>query len=89
MTMRCYVNGELLSTGNTKDMKWTFEIIENFLWSRTFSRRHNRVWNCWNWMFSWLNGTAKTKNSDHLDRWIQENDEIVMRIDGLGKYLIK
>ena len=29
MTMRCYVNGELLSTGNTKDMKWTFaEIIE-------------------------------------------------------------
>ena len=27
--MRCYVNGDLISSGNTKEMSWTFaEIIE-------------------------------------------------------------
>ena len=32
-----------------------------------------------------LNGTGKRNKSDYKDRWIKENDEIEMHIDGLGK----
>ena len=32
-----------------------------------------------------LNGTKKRENSDYIERWIQENDEIEMQIEGLGK----
>ena len=87
MTMRCYVNGELLSTGNTKDMRWTFEeIIERASYGvELFPGDIIGSGTVGTGCFLELNGTAKTKNSDHLERWIQENDEIVMRIDGLGQ----
>ena len=38
LNMKCWVNGELLSEGNMKDMNWTFaEIVERcIIWSRCF-----------------------------------------------------
>ena len=87
LQMKCYVNGELLSAGNTKDMNWTFaEIIErasygtellpgDIIGSGTVGT------GC----LLELNGTGKRANTDYIERWIQENDEIEMQIEGLGK----
>ena len=87
MTMRCYVNGELLSSGNTKDMKWTFaEIIERASYGvELFPGDIIGSGTVGTGCLLELNGTAKTKNSDHIERWIQENDEILMCVDGLGQ----
>ena len=87
LQMKCYVNGELLSVGNAKDMNWTFaEIIErasygtellpgDIIGSGTVGT------GC----LLELNGTGKRANTDYIERWIQENDEIEMQIEGLGK----
>ena len=32
-----------------------------------------------------LNGTEKRNNAEYIERWIEENDEIEMQIEGLGK----
>ena len=32
-----------------------------------------------------LNGTGKRDNPEYQERWIQENDEVEMQIEGLGK----
>ena len=87
MTMKCYVNGELLSTGNTKDMKWTFaEIIERASYGvELFPGDIIGSGTVGTGCLLELNGTAKTKNINHIERWIQENDEIVMSVDGLGQ----
>jgi len=87
LQMSCYVNGELLSKGNAKDMNWTFaEIIERASYGVELSPGDiigsgTVGTGC----LLELNGTEKRKNPDYIERWIQENDEIEMQIEGLGK----
>ena len=85
--MSCYVNGELLSKGNAKDMNWTFaEIIERASYGvELFPGDIIGSGTVGTGCLLELNGTEKRKNPDYIERWIQENDEIEMQIEGLGK----
>lgn len=86
LNMKCFVNGELLSEGNAKDMSWTFaEIIErasygveltpgDVIGSGTVGT------GC----LLELNGTAKKNNPNYTEKWLMEGDEIEMRIEKLG-----
>ena len=87
LKMSCFVNGELLSEGNAKDMNWTFaEIIERAsygveLYPGDVIGSGTVGTGC----LLELNGTGKRNKSEYEERWIKENDEIEMQIDGLGK----
>ena len=85
--MSCYVNGELLSEGNAKDMNWTFaEIIERASYGvELFPGDVIGSGTVGTGCLLELNGTGKRNNSEYKERWIKENDEIEMQIDGLGK----
>ena len=87
LQMSCYVNGELLSKGNSKDMNWTFaEIIERASYgTELFPGDIIGSGTVGTGCLLELNGTEKRKNTDYKDKWIKENDEIEMQIEGLGK----
>jgi fumarylacetoacetate (FAA) hydrolase len=87
LQMSCYLNGELLSKGNAKDMNWTFaEIIERASYGvELFPGDIIGSGTVGTGCLLELNGTEKRKNPDYIERWIQENDEIEMQIEGLGK----
>ena len=86
LEMRCYVNGDLISSGNTKDMSWTFaEIIErasygvelvpgDIIGSGTVGG------GC----FLEINGTKKRTDKNYIDRWLKQGDIIKMEIDSIG-----
>jgi fumarylacetoacetate (FAA) hydrolase len=87
LKMICKVNGKTVSTGNTKDMTWTYaEIIErasygvdllpgDVIGSGTVGT------GC----FLELNGTGLLNDPSFKPQWLQEGDEIEMEITGLGK----
>ena len=87
LKMKCWVNGELLSEGNMKDMNWTFaEIVErcaygadilpgDVIGSGTVGT------GC----LLELNGTHKLENPDYEPVWLKDGDIIEMEIKGLGK----
>ena len=87
LDMRCYVNGDLISSGNTKDMSWPFaEIIErasygvelipgDIIGSGTVGG------GC----FLEINGTKKRADKNYIDRWLKEGDIIKMEIESIGK----
>ena len=85
--MTCYVNGELLSEGNAKDMNWTFaEIIERASYGvELFAGDIIGSGTVGTGCLLELNGTGKIENPDYKEKWIQEGDEIEMQIEGLGK----
>ena len=87
LQMSCYVNGELLSKGNAKDMNWTFaEIIERASYgTELFPGDIIGSGTVGTGCLLELNGTEKRKNTNYKDKWIKENDEIEMQIEGLGK----
>ena len=84
--MRCYVNGDLISSGNTKDMFWTFaEIIErasygveivpgDIIGSGTVGG------GC----LLEINGTKKRIDKNYIERWLQQGDIIKMEIESIG-----
>ena len=86
LEMRCYVNGDLISSGNTKDMSWTFaEIIErasygvelvpgDIIGSGTVGG------GC----FLEINGTKKRADKNYIDRWLKQGDIIKMEIENIG-----
>ena len=86
LEMRCYVNGDLISSGNAKDMSWTFaEIIErasygveivpgDIIGSGTVGG------GC----FLEINGTKKRADKNYIDRWLKQGDIIKMEIDSIG-----
>ena len=86
LEMRCYVNGDLISSGNAKDMSWTFaEIIErasygvelipgDIIGSGTVGG------GC----FLEINGTKKRADKNYIDRWLKQGDIIKMEIESLG-----
>ena len=87
ITMKCWVNGVLVSEGSVGDMDWTFaEIIErcaygvdilpgDVIGSGTVGT------GC----FLELNGTGLLNDKNFKPQWLQEGDVVEMEIDGLGK----
>jgi fumarylacetoacetate (FAA) hydrolase len=87
LSMKCWVNGKLVSEGNLADMDWTFaEIIErcaygvdilpgDVIGSGTVGT------GC----FLELNGTGLLNNPDYKPQWLQPNDVVEMEIDRLGR----
>ncbi len=86
LKMECRVNGKLVSSGNMKDMDWTFaEIIErcaygvdilpgDIIGSGTVGT------GC----FLELNGTGLLNDPSYQTQWLQEGDLVEMNIDQLG-----
>lgn len=86
LTMTASINGKTMSTGNFKDMHWTFaEIIErcsygvklvpgDVIGSGTVGT------GC----LLELNGTASKNNPHYRPIWLQENDVVECKIDLLG-----
>jgi fumarylacetoacetate (FAA) hydrolase len=86
LSMNCWVNDQLVSAGNVKDMDWTFaEIIERCSYGVTIHPGDvigsgTVGTGC----FLELNGTGKLNNPDYQAQWLQPNDEVKMQIEGLG-----
>lgn len=86
LNMTCKVNGKTVSEGNMADMDWTFaEIVErcaygvdilpgDVIGSGTVGT------GC----FLELNGTGLLNDPNYKVQWLQDGDEVVMEIDGLG-----
>lgn len=87
LTMKCWVNGVLVSEGNMGDMDWTFaEIIErcaygvdilpgDVIGSGTVGT------GC----FLELNGTGLLNDKNYQPQWLKEGDVVEMEITGLGR----
>jgi fumarylacetoacetate (FAA) hydrolase len=87
LKMRCWVNGVLVSEGNTADMDWTYaEIVErcaygvdilpgDVIGSGTVGT------GC----FLELNGTGLLNDPNYKVQWLQPGDVVEMEIDGLGR----
>ncbi|MFN4083000.1 MAG: fumarylacetoacetate hydrolase family protein [Bacteroidia bacterium] len=87
LSMKCWVNGKLVSEGNMGDMDWTFaEIIErcaygvdilpgDVIGSGTVGT------GC----FLELNGTGLLNDKNFKPQWLQEGDVVEMEITGLGR----
>lgn len=86
LEMQCFVNGDLISSGNAKDMSWTFaEIIErasygvelypgDIIGSGTVGR------GC----FLEINGTKKRNDKNYVEKWLRQGDIIKMEIESIG-----
>ena len=87
LTMKCWVNGVLVSEGNVADMDWTFaEILERCAYGVDIypgdvigSGTVGTV------CFLELNGTGLLNDKSYKPQWLQDGDEVVMEITGLGR----
>ena len=86
LQMKCYVNGVLYSEGNAKDMNWTFaEIIERASYGvELFPGDIIGSGTVGTGCLLEINGTKKRRDSNYVEQWLEENDEIKMQIEGLG-----
>jgi fumarylacetoacetate (FAA) hydrolase len=87
LSMKCWVNGVLVSEGSVSDMDWTFaEILErcaygvdilpgDVIGSGTVGT------GC----FLELNGTGLLNDKSYKPQWLQDGDVVEMEITGLGK----
>ncbi len=80
--MRAFVNGVQVSTGNVKDMTWTFaQILERASYGVTlYPGDVIGSGTCGTGCFLELNGSKITK-----DQWLRPGDVVVLEIDGLGR----
>ncbi len=88
LKMQCWVNGQLVSEGNTNTMDWTFEeLIERasygtYIYPGDVIGSGTVGTGC----FLELNGTAKLKDPVNFKpQWLHENDVIEMEVTELGK----
>jgi fumarylacetoacetate (FAA) hydrolase len=86
LSMKCWVNDQLVSEGNVADMDWTFaEIIERCSYGVTiFPGDVIGSGTVGTGCFLELNGTGKLNNPAYEPQWLQANDTVTMTIDGLG-----
>jgi len=86
LSMKCWVNDQLVSSGNVKDMDWTFaEIIERCSYGvRMYPGDVIGSGTVGTGCFLELNGTGKLNNPNYTAQWLQPNDVVTMQIDGLG-----
>lgn len=87
LKMKCFVNGELLSEGNAKDMHWTFaEIIERASYGvELFAGDVIGSGTVGTGCLLEINGSCKALDPNYKEQWIKDGDEIQMEIEGLGK----
>ena len=86
LSMKCWVNDQLVSEGNVKDMDWTFaEIIERCSYGVTiYPGDVIGSGTVGTGCFLELNGTGKFNDANYTPQWLQPNDVVTMSIDGLG-----
>ena len=86
LAMKCYVNDILVSSGNVKDMDWTFaEIIERCSYGVTlFPGDVIGSGTVGTGCFLELNGTGKRLDPNFQPQWLQNGDRVTMTIDQLG-----
>jgi len=86
LSMKCWVNDQLVSEGNVKDMDWTFaEIIERCSYGVTlYPGDVIGSGTVGTGCFLELNGTGKLKDANYTAQWLQPNDAVEMTIDALG-----
>ena len=86
LSMKCWVNDQLVSEGNMADMDWTFaEIIERCSYGVTlYPGDVIGSGTVGTGCFLELNGTAKLNNPQFQPQWLKEGDVVKMMIDGLG-----
>ena len=86
LSMKCWVNNEMVSEGNMADMDWTFaEIIERCSYGVTlYPGDVIGSGTVGTGCFLELNGTGKLHDPQYQPRWLKEGDEVKMMIDGLG-----
>jgi len=87
LEMKCFVNGELLSEGNAKDMDWTFaEIIERASYGvELFPGDIIGSGTVGGGCLLEINGSGKALDSNYKEKWLREGDKIEMQIEKLGK----
>ena len=87
LKMSCFLNNQLVSEGNFKDMNWTFEqIIERVSYGATiYPGDIIGSGTVGTGCLLELNGTGKIKNSNYNEVWLKEGDVIKMKIDKLGE----
>ena len=87
LNMKCWVNGELLSEGNMKDMNWTFaEIIERCAYGAdVFPGDVIGSGTVGTGCLLELNGTHKLENPNYEPVWLKDGDVVEMEIEELGK----
>lgn len=87
MKMTCTINGVQVSSGNMREMDWTFaEIIERVsygvdIYPGDVIGSGTVGTGC----FLELNGTAKLNDPAAVPQWLKEGDEVVLNVDGLGE----
>jgi fumarylacetoacetate (FAA) hydrolase len=86
LSMKCWVNNQLVSEGNMADMDWTFaEIIERSSYGVTlYPGDVIGSGTVGTGCFLELNGTGKLNNPQYQPQWLKEGDVVKMTIDGLG-----
>lgn len=87
LNMKCWLNGELLSEGNMKDMNWTFaEIVERCAYGADiFPGDVIGSGTVGTGCLLELNGTHKLENPDYEPVWLKDGDVVEMEIEGLGR----
>jgi fumarylacetoacetate (FAA) hydrolase len=82
LEMRAFVNGVRVSTGNVKDMTYTFaQILERASYGVTlYPGDVVGSGTCGSGCFLELNGSKITDN-----QWLKAGDEVALEIDGLGR----
>ncbi len=85
--MRAYVNGEQVSNGNLRDMDWTFEEILERVSYGTWIYPGDIIGSgtVGTGCFLELNGTAKLKDPQAKERWLQPGDEVILEVERLGR----
>jgi fumarylacetoacetate (FAA) hydrolase len=80
--MRAFVNGVQVSTGNVKDMSWTFaQILERASYGATlYPGDVIGSGTCGTGCFLELNGSKVTDN-----QWLRPGDLVALEVDGLGR----
>jgi fumarylacetoacetate (FAA) hydrolase len=87
MKMTCTINGVQVSSGNMKEMDWTFaEIIERVsygvdIYPGDVIGSGTVGTGC----FLELNGTAKLNDPNAVPQWLREGDVVALEVDGLGE----
>ena len=87
LKMSCFLNNQLVSEGNFKDMNWTFEqIIERVSYGTTiYPGDIIGSGTVGTGCLLELNGTEKIKDSNYKEVWLKEGDVVKMKIDKLGE----
>src|SRR5262249_36972004 len=82
LAMRAFVNGRQVSTGNVKDLNWTFaQILERASYGVTlYPGDVIGSGTCGTGCFLELNGSKITH-----DQWLQPGDVVALEIDHLGR----